>query len=54
MVIAVLIVAVFALLAALRMSALVGRDGAVHYAPTGVARATAYRKRLERKFGLHS
>ena len=54
MVIAVLIVAVIALLAGVRVSALVGRDGAVHYAPSGIRRASAYRKRLERKFGLHS
>jgi len=54
MVIAVVIVAVLALLAVLRVFALVGRDGAVHYAPAGVKRAAAYRKRLERKFGFHS
>lgn len=53
MVIAVLIVAVFALLAGLRVSALVGHDGAVHYASPGVRKASADCKRLEHRLHFH-
>jgi len=44
-------VVVFVLLAGLRMSALVGRDGAVHYTPFGIRWASSNRRRLGRKFG---
>jgi hypothetical protein len=53
MVITVLIVTVFALLAGMRVSMLVGHDGAVHCAPPGVKQASVYRRKLERKFGTH-
>ena len=53
MVLALLIIALFAVLIGLRVFALIGRDGAVHYAVPGIRRASAYRKSLERKFGLH-
>ena len=53
MVLALLIIAVFAVLIGLRVFALIGRDGAVHYAVPGIRGASAYRKSLERKFGLH-
>jgi hypothetical protein len=54
MVIGVVVVAVFALLIGLRVYGLVGRDGAVHYAVPGALRLSAYRKRLERKLGIHN
>lgn len=54
MILAVLLVAVFALLVGTRLSALVGRDGRVHYAVPGARRVSAYRKRFERKVGMHS
>ena len=53
MAIAVLLVAVFALLVGMRLSALVGRDGTVHYAVPGARRVSVYRKLRERKLGMH-
>ena len=48
-----LAVAWFALAIAIRVSALVGKDGAVHCATRRTNQATAYRKRLERNLHAH-
>ncbi len=48
-----LAIAWFAIVVWLRVSALVGKDGAVHCATRRTNQATAYRKRLERNLHAH-
>jgi hypothetical protein len=53
MVIALVSLAVAAILAAARASALIGRDGHVHYIAPNVRRASSERKKFERRLHLH-